>query len=203
MTLANDPAGGRREQTKTQNRQTILAAARQVFAELGFGAATVRDIIRATPLASGTFYNYFKSKEEVYLALRDEVALAIRPRLKEERARAASVEEFLSFSFRAFFEFVGQRRAELRPAGNGKSGWRLDTPEVIAGFDELRADLRDAVGRGLFPAVDTDFLVAAFIGVAFEIAGQLLARDGGDPAAAAEFATKLFLGGITSLPPKG
>src|SRR4051812_15221121 len=103
MTLANEFSGGRRELTKSQNRQTILTAARLVFAELGYGAATVRDIIRATPLASGTFYNYFKSKEEVYLALRDEVALAIRPRLKEERARAASVEEFLSFSFRAFF----------------------------------------------------------------------------------------------------
>jgi len=64
----------RRELTKTQNRETILAAARHVFAEMGFGSATVRDIIRATPLASGTFYNYFKSKEEVYQALRDEQA---------------------------------------------------------------------------------------------------------------------------------
>src|SRR5581483_3656078 len=47
-------SASRRELTKTQNRETILAAARQVFAELGFAAATVRDIIRATPLASGT-----------------------------------------------------------------------------------------------------------------------------------------------------
>ena len=45
---------GKREQTKAQNRELILEAARQVFAELGFGATTVRDIIRATPLASGT-----------------------------------------------------------------------------------------------------------------------------------------------------
>ena len=65
---------GKREQTKIQNRQLILDAARQVFAELGYGATTVRDIIRATPLASGTFYNYFKSKEEVFQAIRDEVA---------------------------------------------------------------------------------------------------------------------------------
>ena len=55
----------RRDLTKAQNRDTILAAARSVFAEMGFAAASVRDIIRATPLASGTFYNYFKSKEEV------------------------------------------------------------------------------------------------------------------------------------------
>jgi AcrR family transcriptional regulator len=76
---------GRREQTKAQNRQLILDAARNVFAELGYGAATVRDIIRATPLASGTFYNYFKSKEEVFQAIQDESALRIRPRLHEQR----------------------------------------------------------------------------------------------------------------------
>src|ERR1700761_7496812 len=96
-------APSRREKAKAQNRETILAAAKSVFAELGFAAATVRDIIRATPLASGTFYNYFKSKEEVYQALRDDVALAIRPKLREARLAATSREEFLAAGFRAFF----------------------------------------------------------------------------------------------------
>ena len=94
---------GRREQTKAQNRQLILDAARHVFAELGYGAATVRDIIRATPLASGTFYNYFKSKEEVFQAIQDESALRIRPRLHEQRAKAQTIEEFISSTFRTFF----------------------------------------------------------------------------------------------------
>lgn len=57
---------GKREETKASNRQAIIDAARRVFAELGYGATTVRDIIRETELASGTFYNYFKSKEEVF-----------------------------------------------------------------------------------------------------------------------------------------
>src|ERR1700679_1280913 len=99
---------GKREQTKVHNRQIILEAARQVFAELGYGATTVRDIIRATPLASGTFYNYFKSKEEVFQAIRDEVALDIRPRLREERKKAKSVEEFISGTFLTFMQFVAE-----------------------------------------------------------------------------------------------
>jgi hypothetical protein len=52
------------------------------FAEL-FGATTVRDIIRATPLASAPSTTT-QVKEEVYQAIRDDVALAIRPRLREE-----------------------------------------------------------------------------------------------------------------------
>src|SRR5215472_5826008 len=117
----------RREQTKVQNRQTILAAARQVFAQLGFATATVRDIIRATPLASGTFYNYFKSKEEVYQALRDEVALKVRPRLREARLKATSREEFLASGFRAFFQFVAENHGEAKPV---PERFRMDSPEV-------------------------------------------------------------------------
>ena len=60
---------GKRERTKANNREAILAGATEVFSELGYGATTVRDIIRQTGLASGTFYNYFKSKEEVFEAL--------------------------------------------------------------------------------------------------------------------------------------
>src|ERR1700743_2876936 len=115
-TQARAPAklNGKREQTKNQNRETILQAARQVFAELGYGATTVRDIIRATPLASGTFYNYFKSKEEVYQAIQDEVALAIRPRPREERKNARSVDEFISGTFLTFMRFVAEDHVNFR-----------------------------------------------------------------------------------------
>jgi len=47
---------GKREQTKVQNRQAILNAAREVFGELGYDNVTVRDIVRRTGLAAGTFY---------------------------------------------------------------------------------------------------------------------------------------------------
>ena len=45
------PVAGKREATKAANRAAILAAARMVFADIGFGAASVRDIIRRTDLA--------------------------------------------------------------------------------------------------------------------------------------------------------
>jgi AcrR family transcriptional regulator len=194
---------GKREQTKAQNRQMILEAARGVFAELGYGAATVRDIIRATPLASGTFYNYFKSKEEVFQAIRDDVALQIRPRLREERVKAKSVEEFISATFRTFFEFVADDHVNFRNIRHTADATRvrMDTPEVIAGFEELREDIEKAIKDGLFPPVDADFLMAAIVGVAFEMAERMALRSGpSDPAAAAAFATALFVGGIKALP---
>ena len=181
----------RRELTKAQNRETILAAARDVFAEMGFAAATVRDIIRATPLASGTFYNYFKSKEEVYLALRDQEALALRPKLRQARRAAATTEEFLANSFRAFFWFVAESQ-------DPPDRFRMDSPEVLAGFAELREDVETAQAKGLFPAVDSGQLSAALTGVAFELAVQV--KAGAEVEETTAFATALFLGGLAALP---
>ena len=200
--LPSAAASGKREHTKILNRQLILDAARRVFADIGYGAATVRDIIRATPLASGTFYNYFKSKEEVYQAIRDEVALAIRPRLHDERMKAVSVEEFISFSFRTFFEYVSDDRVNFRAIRHvaDTTRVRMDTPEVIAGFEELREDIERAIAKGLLPAVDPDLLMAAIVGVAFEVAERMLKGAPHAPKAAADFATALFLGGVRALP---
>jgi len=187
--------GGRRDLTKAQNRETILAAARQVFGQIGFAAATVRDVIRATPLASGTFYNYFKSKEEVYRALRDDEALAVRPQLRAARAGAADAQDFLAASFRAFFTFVAENRGETPPAAERV---RMDSPEVLAGFAELREDIEDAMTRGVLPAADASLLSAALAGVAFELAERV--KAGADVEEMTGFATALFLGGIPALP---
>src|ERR687883_411475 len=62
-------AAGRREERKAENRAKLLAAARKVFAEKGVGAATARDIVRETDLATGTFYNYFDDKDDLFRAL--------------------------------------------------------------------------------------------------------------------------------------
>src|SRR6185312_1742342 len=77
---------------------------------------------------------------------------------------------------------------------------RVDTPEIIAGFQELREDLEAAIAKGLFSPIDADYLMAAIVGVAFEMAERMLRREFVDTNAAAEFATALFMGGIRALP---
>lgn len=193
---------GKREQTKKDNRNAILEAAREVFVKLGYGATTVRDIIRATELASGTFYNYFKSKDEVFQAIQDENALRVRPRLRAERVRARNVEEFISGSFHTFFEYIATDRRTFAVIRRNADTMRvrMDTPEIIAGFDELRIDLLTAIEQGIFPPVDADYLMASLVGVAFEIGEHMLTREPIDTKAAADFATALFMGGFKALP---
>src|SRR5262249_24895097 len=46
----------------------ILEAARSVFAQKGFSAATVDDIAAAAGVAKGTVYLYYESKRDIYFA---------------------------------------------------------------------------------------------------------------------------------------
>ena len=50
-------------------KNEILDAAEELFGVKGYGAATVNDILEAVNIAKGTFYYYFKSKEDVLDAL--------------------------------------------------------------------------------------------------------------------------------------
>src|SRR3954453_3636470 len=99
---------GRREATKQANRTAILDAAREVFADLGYGAASVRDIVRGTDLATGTFYNYFPDKEAVFRALLDESITEARALARAARRAAASFEEFVADAYQAYFTFLAE-----------------------------------------------------------------------------------------------
>ncbi|HEV2812568.1 MAG TPA: helix-turn-helix domain-containing protein, partial [Solirubrobacteraceae bacterium] len=102
--MSTAPPAGKREQTKQANRAALLEAARGVFADMGYGAATVRDIVRGTDLAAGTFYNYFPDKEAVFRALLEESAERVRVRTREGRAGATTLEDFVRGGYRAYFQ---------------------------------------------------------------------------------------------------
>ena len=50
---------------KSNNRVKILNAAWKLFGEKGYDETTVDEIIEATNTSKGTFYHYFKSKEDL------------------------------------------------------------------------------------------------------------------------------------------
>lgn len=188
---------GRRERSKAANRQAILDAARRVFAQLGYEAASVRDIIRGTDLASGTFYNYFKSKEEVFEALADDGARRFRPVLRAQREKATSFEDYIHGAVHAYFSFLVHEHASgAHPIMERGPHVRANTPETIAVYEEVRDGVADAIARGLAPRVDPDFLAAACIGVAQEVGDIMLKSAPPDVDRAARFVTAFILDGV-------
>ena len=193
---------GKREQTKVANRQAILDAAREVFGELGYETATVRDIIRRTGLAAGTFYNYYRSKEEVFAALSDDGARRFAPILKSLRASKPGFEGFVRAAIVAYFEFLADEHhtwVARRPAGEAHPQVRGETPEMAAVFGEVRRAIESALA-GRENAADVDYMTAACIAIARDVGDRMLARRPVDTAAAADFAVGMILNGLRGQP---
>ena len=57
------------EERKTERREQILAGARRAFSEHGYEGATVARLEKATGLSRGAIFNYFPSKEDLFLEL--------------------------------------------------------------------------------------------------------------------------------------
>jgi len=196
--------GGKREETKRANRTAILEAARSAFAELGYEGASVRDIIRRTPLSVGAFYNYYRSKEEVYEALAADGARRFRPILRTEYERATDFDGFLRAALTAYFRFsIDEQEAwqlDRPPGEETHPHVRVDGPEARAVYDEVKAVLADGIRRGLAPRVDADYLAAACIGIAREVCERMLKRRPLDLDGAVEFALQMIQGGVHALP---
>ncbi|MDR3513156.1 MAG: TetR/AcrR family transcriptional regulator [Caulobacteraceae bacterium] len=199
------PSTGKREQTKQQNRRAILDAARGVFGELGYEVATVRDIIRRTNLSVGAFYNYYRSKEEVYEALSDDGARRFRPILQAQYEAAGDFPSYIRGAITAYFNFIVEEdeawRNQPTAVDHRHPHVQGETPEMKAVFDQVRWSISDALDRGAGPRVDSEFLAAACIAIAREVGERMLERRPIDVPAAVEFAVQMILGGLPALPP--
>ena len=56
-------------QLRDERRAQLLKAASNVFSRIGFHAANVSDVATEAGVSQGTIYHYFKSKEELFMAV--------------------------------------------------------------------------------------------------------------------------------------
>lgn len=76
---------GRREEKKIQARKDILNAAVRKFRENGYQATSIADIMTASEMGLGTFYNYFSSKEDILRCLLNQLTSELAEQMAELR----------------------------------------------------------------------------------------------------------------------
>ncbi|HEY2393939.1 MAG TPA: TetR/AcrR family transcriptional regulator [Candidatus Angelobacter sp.] len=104
-----------KKQVVSEFRQSeIIAAARKVFAEKGYIAATVDEIAALAALAKGTIYVYFDSKEQIYNAVLENDLDALRALTLEKIAAAETAKEKISAYVNARFKYCEERRDFFR-----------------------------------------------------------------------------------------
>lgn len=60
---------GKRQIAALETKRKVIAAAEKLIADRGFENVTISDIAKAAGVATGTFYTYFKRKEDVVGAI--------------------------------------------------------------------------------------------------------------------------------------
>ena len=90
MLRSDSSIGQARVAAATDKREAILRAAIKVFAQKGYFNSKVADVAKATGIADGTVYLYFKSKEEILHSVFDR---AMEEFIAEGKREIAEIEE--------------------------------------------------------------------------------------------------------------
>jgi AcrR family transcriptional regulator len=124
------PSGGRNAARSAATRGRLLAAARALFAERGFAAVGTQEIVRAAGVTRGALYHHFLDKEDLFLAVYEQVEADITGRLAEGAVAGQSPLELLEHGAQVFLDAC--REPEVQQIV------LIDAPAVL-GWDTWRA----------------------------------------------------------------
>lgn len=104
---------GRKERERLQRKQEILKSAARLFAEKGFSNATLEDIATSSEFGTGTIYNYFQNKEEIFRSIIESVLNSNLEVVTATDESTKGLIEFLKSYTRSIFEYFVENKDEL------------------------------------------------------------------------------------------
>jgi AcrR family transcriptional regulator len=192
----------KRQLNKRQNRDFIILASKKVFTEKGLDSSSVREIVSEAGLGSGTFYNYFDDKVEVFLVivnrLINEFSNFIIPKIN----KAKNFDELVSIAFNSWFNWISNDAENYIFFKNNKKyildlKWLGQNSREYQNFNQKLLEVTVNMSKVIrFPQNDISLMVTSVIAVSVNLGDQLLERNDLKPSEVSLFATKLFLKGL-------
>jgi AcrR family transcriptional regulator len=142
------PAVGVRAEGKARTREKLLDAAAQVFADRGYGAASVEEIARAADVSVGSIYTHFRSKQKLFVALMD------RRRVQEMGAAQEYLDGGLTSALDSLDEQVRRLADNRYGALLGAEAWLFAVRDASFGADLAEHNRR--LGDDLRPLIATE-----------------------------------------------
>jgi len=136
-------------------QERILAAATRVFAQKGFDGADVGQIAREAGVAKGSLYNYFASKEDLFVFVCQDGLERHRRAVYDGLAEDADIYALVDHVFRRGVDFVLKNPDYIRlylsvsSAGMERFAERFSLLVEKYTADTLKHRLRQDIGRGL------------------------------------------------------
>lgn len=109
-------AAGLRERSKSDKRRRIMAAAREVFVEYGYDAATTREIAARADVSAGTVFLYAKDKRDLLLLIVNDELDRVSAKGRSVLAKPGPLPERLLDFFRLRYRYWASEPRLARPA---------------------------------------------------------------------------------------
>jgi AcrR family transcriptional regulator len=194
---------------REKKRDALVQAAAAVFAHQGFSGTRMADIADHAGVGKGTVYEYFDSKEELFLAVFEWYNVGIARRIDDRLTAGGSAREQLEAIFEESAAIIGDLRdltslnLDFWAACRG-SAFEGKFKEALEGlYDDYRGlaagIIQGGQEMGEFRRDVDPYAVAAAVVGAFDGLGvQAWIDDSLDLAASASAFTRTVISGLTS-----
>ena len=151
-------------------RRDLLDAGERIILQKGSAATTVDDITRAAGVAKGTFYLYFKSKEDLLEALRTRFSDGCRKRIETLCAKlpgadwTGRLDAWVDGGIRHYLDHIELHNV-LFEAGQHNHGSLADSPLLAQLTELIRAGAAASVWRAESPELLSLVLFYALHGI--------------------------------------
>lgn len=177
-------------QKKDSKRAALMQAAVRVFAEKGYYAATIRDVVNAAEVAIGTFYFYFPDKETLFVHLYEETADFLLQAIQQGVNSRVTLPKQLAAGVQAYVNIAVYEPAVVQLLLVGGVGALPSLAERRSAFRERLTNIWQrpidlALDRNLIAPQNTRRAAEALAGAFDEVVLNLLAQPTPDAEAGA------------------
>ena len=153
-------------------RKRLIESAMIVFAEKGVGASVIPDVVAAAEVSQGSFYNYFRTNEELLAAVSEELNGEMVQLIEPVVGGIADPAARVATGCRCYLHLARNHRLLARFLAAAGLRLRLDDNAI---FRYLPDDLREGQRQGVFADVPLDVIMDVVAGSAL-VALDRLAR---------------------------
>lgn len=169
---------GRVARRQRRVREALVGAARDIMSEKGIDGATMLEIAERADVGAGTVYNYFRSKEDLAIAVLEEMMHDLALRIEQVTDTFDDPAQVYAFGVRIVLETATRdlrwRQLLNRSEVLADAAWRRMGPFAIR-------DLRLATRAGRFSCADPELVwrmaTHVIVGVSLGVTTGTLAED--------------------------
>ena len=142
----------RKEREMEFRRKAIVDAAREVFSENGYNGTTIDSVAAKSEFAKATLYKFFKTKEELYMSVVEDVFMEINEIAEGAMQESLPVREKFSLFVRRLITHFSNHadffRLLMREMGRvNMAGWKGSPHALI--HEKLNEILAAELDRGI------------------------------------------------------